>query len=248
MKIALVFPGQGSQHVGMGSKFHDASQLAREIFGRASKALGYDMAALCFEGPEDELNRTERTQPALVTTSFAALTVLRAEGVEPALVAGHSLGEYSALVAAGALGLEEALKLTELRGQLMQNAVPKGKGKMAAILGLGRRQVDSACEACETGYVASANYNCPGQIVVSGEAVAVDEAMDRCKQAGAKRATRVNFLEIVRAKTFDLEQRHGQTVADRHLDRGRGGRCQTMRAGFFGFWKFQHDIGGLAQC
>ena len=188
MKLALVFPGQGSQHVGMGKDFYDAHASVRDVFARAGEALGYDMAKLCFSGPDMELNRTERTQPALLTASIAAYTLLKAEGVEPVLVAGHSLGEYTALVAAGALGLEEAVKLTEFRGQLMQSAVPEGKGKMAAILGLDRAQVDAACSETGAGYVAAANYNCPGQIVISGEAVAVEEAMGRCKDAGAKRA------------------------------------------------------------
>ncbi len=192
MKLALVFPGQGSQHVGMGREFYDAHQSVRDVFARAGEALGLDMAGLCFSGPDMELNRTERTQPALLTASIAAFTVLRAvlrdEGVEPVLVAGHSLGEYTALVAAGALGLEEAVKLTDVRGQFMQSAVPEGKGKMAAILGLDRAQVDAACAEVAAGYVAAANYNCPGQIVISGEAEAVEEAMGRCKEAGAKRA------------------------------------------------------------
>lgn len=188
MKTAFVFPGQGSQHVGMAKALFDSSAEVRALFERASEALGYDIAKLCFEGPEEELNRTERTQPCLLVASMAAHTALEAAGVKAGLMAGHSLGEYSALTAAGALKLEDAVRLTEFRGSVMQEAVPEGAGKMAAVLGLDRAKVDEACASVGSGYVASANYNCPGQIVISGEAKAVEEACEKLKEAGAKRA------------------------------------------------------------
>lgn len=203
MKTAFVFPGQGSQHTGMAKALYDASAEVRAIFERASGALGYDVASLCFDGPEDELNRTERTQPCLLAASMAAYEVLTAAGVKAFVMAGHSLGEYSALTAAGALGLEDALKLTEARGQIMQEAVPAGKGKMAAVLGLDRAKVDEACASVSSGYVAPANYNCPGQIVISGEAAAVEEAMAKLKEAGAKRALELAVSVPSHSKLMD---------------------------------------------
>lgn len=187
MKLALVFPGQGSQHVGMGKAFYDAMPEVKTVFEEASDALGYDMAGLCFDGPEDELNKTMRTQPALLTASVAALRALELNGVRPDTVAGHSLGEYTALVAAGALRFADAVKVTEYRGRLMQEAVPQGKGMMAAVLGLSREDVDNVCSSITSGYVAGANYNCPGQIVISGEKPAVEEAVTKLQEAGAKR-------------------------------------------------------------
>jgi [acyl-carrier-protein] S-malonyltransferase len=190
MKLAFIFPGQGSQHVGMGKGLYEAFQEVRALYDEASETLGYDMAALSFEGPEKELNLTMRTQPALLTASVAALRTLGLKGVRPDAVAGHSLGEYTAVVAAGALSFADALRITEYRGKLMQEAVPEGKGLMAAVLGLGREPVDEACASITSGtsgYVAPANYNCPGQIVISGETPAVQEAMERLKEAGAKR-------------------------------------------------------------
>ena len=188
MKIAFVFPGQGSQYVGMGKDIYEHYPVAKEVFQQASDALGYNVAELCFNGPVEELNRTFRTQPCILTVSSALNSVLKEKGIQPSIVAGHSLGEYSALVAAEVISLEDSVSLTEKRGRFMQEAVPEGKGLMAAILGLDREKVDEICNSLISGYAAAANYNCPGQIVIAGEKTAVEEAIELCKSAGAKRA------------------------------------------------------------
>ncbi|MFH1014489.1 MAG: ACP S-malonyltransferase, partial [Nitrospirota bacterium] len=188
MKIAFVFPGQGSQHVGMGKNLYENFDEVKTLYKEASDALGYDIADLSFNGPAEELNKTHRTQPCLLAASMAAYTVLKAKEVKPSAVAGHSLGEYSALVASSVFSFRDAVKLTEKRGQLMQQAVPEGKGLMAAILGLDKDKVKEICSSVRSGYAAPANYNCPGQIVISGEKEAIEEAMKLAKDAGAKRA------------------------------------------------------------
>ena len=185
---AFVFPGQGSQYVGMGKEIYEHFDEARNTFDEASDALGYNVSHLSFKGPDEELNKTIRTQPCILTVSIAIYRVLLSKGINPSVVAGHSLGEYSALVAADVLSFTDAVKLTEKRGQFMQEAVPEGKGLMAAILGLERNKVDDICFSLESGYASPANYNCPGQIVISGEKEAVEEAMKRAREAGAKRA------------------------------------------------------------
>ncbi len=188
MKIAFVFPGQGSHYVGMGKDICENFPVAKDVFQEASDVLGYDLTNLCFNGPAEELNKTFRTQPCILTVSIALYRVLSPKGIKPSVVAGHSLGEYSALVAAEVLSFKDAVRLTEKRGQFMQEAVPEGTGLMAAILGLDRNKVDEICKSLKSGYVSPANYNCPGQIVISGERVAVEEAINLCKEAGAKRA------------------------------------------------------------
>lgn len=188
MKLAFVFPGQGSQYVGMGKEIYDNFSVARETFSEASVALGFDIAQLSFNGPAAELNKTFRTQPCILTVSISLHRVLRENNIRPGAVAGHSLGEYSALVASGVLSLTDAVKTTERRGFFMQEAVPEGKGLMAAILGLEREKVADICTSVQSGYVAPANYNCPGQIVIAGEHNAVSEAIEISKNAGAKRA------------------------------------------------------------
>ena len=187
-KIAFVFPGQGSHYIGMGREIHENFDRAQETFQKASRALKYDLAELSFNGPKEELNKTFRTQPCILTVSTAIYQVLVAKGVRPAVVAGHSLGEYTALVAAEVVTFKDAVRLTEKRGQFMQEAVPEGQGLMAAILGLERSTVEEICRSLQSGYAAPANYNCPGQIVIAGEKGAVEEAVKICKKAGAKRA------------------------------------------------------------
>lgn len=189
MKIAYLFPGQGSQFPGMGQEVAKQFEVARSTFEEADEALGFSISKLCFEGPEEDLKRTENTQPALVATSVAALRVLRSLGLaEPAFVAGHSLGEYSALVAAGSLGFADALRLVRKRGQYMQAAVPAGVGAMAAILKMPLAALDGVlAEAAQGEVVTAANLNSPDQIVIAGNKGAVERAMELAKAAGAKR-------------------------------------------------------------
>lgn len=189
-KIALVFPGQGSQTVGMLSELLADSHIAKATFAEASEALGYDLAALVLNGPEEELNQTHRTQPALLTASVAIYRQwLDSNPDADVVMAGHSLGEYSALVCAGVVSLSEAVKLVENRGLYMQEAVPAGVGSMAAIIGLGDDEIKAACEASANGEVVSpVNYNSPGQVVIAGHKAAVERASEACKEAGAKRA------------------------------------------------------------
>ncbi|GLZ89263.1 malonyl CoA-acyl carrier protein transacylase [Metapseudomonas resinovorans] len=188
--LAFVFPGQGSQSLGMLAEQGGQQKLVLDTFAEASEALGYDLWALTQQGPEEQLNQTDKTQPAILTASIALWRLWLSEGgARPAYVAGHSLGEYSALVAAGSLGLADAVKLVERRGQLMQQAVPAGQGGMAAILGLEDADVLAACAEAAQGEVVSAvNFNAPGQVVIAGAAAAVGRAIEACKARGAKRA------------------------------------------------------------
>lgn len=190
MKSAFIFPGQGSQSVGMLSDAAEAWPIINKTFAEASNVLGYDLWQLCQKGPAEELNQTMVTQPALLTASVALWRQwFVAGGRAPSFVAGHSLGEYSALVAAESLDFVEAVKLVRLRGELMQQAVPAGEGKMAAILGLDDADVVAACENAAQGEVVSAvNFNAPGQVVIAGSAVAVDRAIEVCKEQGARKA------------------------------------------------------------
>src|SRR5512147_1747870 len=188
MKIAFIFPGQGSQYAGMAKEFIENFEESKEVFDIAGSSLGYDLAGLCLHGPVDKLNLTENTQPAILAASMAILRPLERRGLIADAVAGHSLGEYTAITAAGGLTLADAVALVQKRGRYMQEAVPAGTGLMAAILGMTRQDVEKTChEAAKNGIVAPANYNSPGQIVIAGEKKAVEKAMELAKGAGAKK-------------------------------------------------------------
>jgi len=191
MSFALIFPGQGSQFVGMGKALADWSSAARETFQEADDALGFEISRVCFEGPEDDLKLTENTQPAILTVSIAALKSLESQiAVNSSWVAGHSLGEYSALVAADSLSFHDAVKVVRERGRAMQEAVPQGKGSMAALIGMDREEVEAICiEATDSnGVVSPANYNSPGQIVIAGSVDNVRRALELFSEHGGKRA------------------------------------------------------------
>ena len=188
-KLAFLFPGQGSQAVGMLGEMIGSESVVSDTFKEASEALGYDLADLVRNGPEDKLNATERTQPAILTASVALWRLwLDRDGPLPAFLAGHSLGEYSALVASGVLPFADAVQLVEKRGQLMQSAVPAGEGAMAAIIGLTDEQVAEACKAADDEVCEAVNYNAPGQVVIAGTKAGVDRGMAAAKDLGAKRA------------------------------------------------------------
>jgi [acyl-carrier-protein] S-malonyltransferase len=188
--LAMMFPGQGSQSVGMLATLAAAEPIITGTFAEASAVLGYDLWALCQEGPEERLSETERTQPAMLAAGIAAWRAWETRGGRaPDVLAGHSLGEYSALVAAGAIGFEDAIALVRFRGEAMQRAVPAGTGAMAAILGLGDDAIEAACaEAAQGEVIQPVNYNSPGQLVIAGQATAVARAIEACKERGAKRA------------------------------------------------------------
>ncbi|GAB6184292.1 ACP S-malonyltransferase [Thermodesulfovibrio hydrogeniphilus] len=182
--IAFVFPGQGSQYVGMGKDFAESKS---DIFKKAEEVLGFDLKTLCLQGSDNELNKTENTQPAILTVSYALLREVEAIGIKPDYVAGHSLGEYTACLCAEVFSFEDALKITRKRGKLMQEAQPEGAGAMAAVLGLDENTLKQICDSIDTFYVDLANLNCPGQIVISGQREGVEKASAAAKERGAKK-------------------------------------------------------------
>lgn len=192
MKIAFVFSGQGAQHSGMGKELYDNFEVCREVFDKADNALGFKISELCF-GENDDLNKTEYTQPAILTMSTAAARLMAEKGVKADYVAGLSLGEYSALVESGVFDFEEAVRLVRKRGRFMTEAVPAGEGAMSAVLNLSAELIEEACrEASDAGRVMIANYNCPGQIAVAGDKAAVEKAEALVLEKGARKAVRLN--------------------------------------------------------
>ena len=222
--LAIVFPGQGSQSIGMLSELAESEPLVKETFAQASDVLGYDLWQLAQDGPEEELNRTDKTQPAMLAAGVAVWRAWRqAGGAVPGVVAGHSLGEYTALVCAGALEFTAAISLVEARGQCMQSAVPAGVGAMAAILGLDDATITEVCERAADGEVVSpVNFNSPGQVVIAGNADAVQRAMGLAKEAGAKRALPLavsvpSHCSLMQPAAEQFAERLAQTVINTPL-------------------------------
>lgn len=217
MSLGAVFPGQGAQSVGMLAELAEAYPVVVDTFSRASEALGFDMWAMVQNGPAEDLSATQNTQPVLLTASTAVWAVWQSKGGSADYVAGHSLGEYSALCAAGSIEFEDAVRLVRLRGELMEKAVPRGQGGMAAVMGLDDADVEACCQAVD-GVVVAANYNAPGQVVVAGAAEAVQAAAEACKEAGAKRAVMLDVSGpfhsplMAAAKEEFAEALHGVSV------------------------------------
>ena len=219
--IAFLFPGQGSQYPGMGKDLADNFPAARKVFEEADDALSFSISSLCFDGPAEALQLTENTQPAILTVSVAALRALESQGIEkPAYVAGHSLGEYSALVAAGAISLADAVRTVRARGRYMQEAVPAGHGAMAAVLGASLELIEQVCNDVRGDEVCSpANINSPGQIVIAGDTAAIDRAAEKLRQAGAKRVVKLNVSAPFHcALMLPAQQRLAADLAKLSLD------------------------------
>jgi [acyl-carrier-protein] S-malonyltransferase len=246
LKLAMMFPGQGSQSVGMLAALAAAEPVVAETFAEASAVLGYDLWLLCQQGPESRLSETERTQPAMLAAGVAAWRAwLRQGGCQPTILAGHSLGEYSALVAAGAIEFGVAVALVRYRGEVMQRAVPAGTGAMAAILGLDDAVIEAACaEAAQGSVVQPVNYNSPGQLVIAGESQAVARAIEVCKARGAKRAVLLPVsvpshsvlmkpaAEALKARLRDIEIR-SPALSVLAFDAGRYVDADTIRDGLY---------------
>lgn len=218
MKIAFLFPGQGAQYIGMGKELYDNYDIVKQVFDKADTILDQDFVNLIFSGSEEDIKKTENTQPGILMISTGISELLKQKGIFPAMTAGLSLGEYSALVAANAIPYEDALPLVRKRGQLMNEAVPARQGTMAAVLGLDAESLLSCCDqASEYGVVGIANYNCPGQLVLSGEVTAVEKASEIAKEAGARR---IVPLQVSGPFHSPLLKRAGEALA-RELDKIR---------------------------
>ena len=224
MKIAFLFPGQGAQTVGMGKDFYEEYEVAKKIYKQAEKETGIEVSKLSFEGPEEELNQTKNTQICMVTMSLAILELLKEAGIKAEYSAGLSLGEYVALNYAGAINLKDTLKIIQKRGEYMQNLAPEGDWAMAAVLGLSDEAVEEVCKKVKTGFAVPANYNCPGQVAVSGDRAGIQELTELAKLAGAKRV-----IELKTSGPFHTEKLQKASEALRkELDNIQIGKLESI--------------------